>query len=321
MNPSRSLLGGVLLVLLSTAVVLGAFLVSMSQTGTSLASLRPTQTPTPNQDQSQTSPGFPTISTATPGSQPTPIVITTPTLDLGSMCVYPPSWQPVVLPPGASASDLAAQHGISLQALLAANCLVVETIPEASLVYVPPLPTQPPTPAPTETQPPPPTEPPASPIPFTPEATQAVCRPPASWVPYVIQPGDNLFRIGLAYGVSALTLQIENCLSSPDRIVAGQVIYVPNVPTRTPTRTSSPLPTRTIPPTATPSPTLTASSTTVPSPTATPPPPPSFTPTATPTATPTPSPTPTETPAPTFTPSDTPTQTPAVIPESPTPTP
>ncbi len=41
-----------------------------------------------------------------------------------------------------------------------------------------------------------------------------------------MQPGENLFRIGLRYGVSVAELRLANCLSG-DTIYAGQRIYVP----------------------------------------------------------------------------------------------
>ncbi|MCS6835650.1 MAG: LysM peptidoglycan-binding domain-containing protein [Anaerolineae bacterium] len=53
---------------------------------------------------------------------------------------------------------------------------------------------------------------------------------------YTVQPGDNLFRIALRFGVSAEALAQANALSDPSLIVAGQVLRIPStlVPSATP---------------------------------------------------------------------------------------
>lgn len=77
---------------------------------------------------------------------------------------------------------------------------------------------------------------------FTPHVTTPTtvsCSPPPGWIVYIVQPGDNLFRIGLAYNIPYQQLQQANCLAS-SFIHAGQRLYVPNVPTRTPAVTWTP---------------------------------------------------------------------------------
>lgn len=44
---------------------------------------------------------------------------------------------------------------------------------------------------------------------------------------YVVRPGDNLFRIGLKYGVSAATLAAANNIGNVNRVYAGMVLRVP----------------------------------------------------------------------------------------------
>jgi LysM repeat protein len=44
---------------------------------------------------------------------------------------------------------------------------------------------------------------------------------------YVVQPGDNLFRIGLRFGVPYQQLAAFNNISDPTRIFVGQVIFIP----------------------------------------------------------------------------------------------
>ena len=49
--------------------------------------------------------------------------------------------------------------------------------------------------------------------------------PTGSW--YIVQPCDNLYRIGLAYGLSWTTIAYHNGLYSADHIVPGQRLHIP----------------------------------------------------------------------------------------------
>jgi LysM repeat protein len=129
--------------------------------------------------------------------------------------------------------------------------------------------------------------------------TESVCNPPAGWVSYTVQPNESLNQIALKFNMTVAELQEANCMGQSVVIYPGQVIYVPNVPTRTPPRYSTRIPTRT------PSPTkrdVPHTQTPTPNPTDTPRP----SVTLSPTDTPRPSPTKTITPPPlpthTFTP-------------------
>lgn len=44
---------------------------------------------------------------------------------------------------------------------------------------------------------------------------------------YVVQPGDNLFRIALSYNMSYITLAQHNGIANPASIYVGQVIRIP----------------------------------------------------------------------------------------------
>lgn len=44
---------------------------------------------------------------------------------------------------------------------------------------------------------------------------------------HVVQPGENLFRVGLKYGVSWTVLQAINNISNPNVIYVGQIICLP----------------------------------------------------------------------------------------------
>jgi LysM repeat protein len=58
--------------------------------------------------------------------------------------------------------------------------------------------------------------PPSQPPPQAPEYTS-----------YVVKPGDNLFRIGLAYGVSWVDIAAANGIVNPNVIYPGQVLKIP----------------------------------------------------------------------------------------------
>jgi len=68
------------------------------------------------------------------------------------------------------------------------------------------------------------------------------CYTPPNWVTHVVQPGENLYRIGLKYRIDTTALQKGNCMGSSTTIIAGQQLWVPNVATSTPetTPTSTP---------------------------------------------------------------------------------
>jgi LysM repeat protein len=95
-------------------------------------------------------------------------------------------------------------------------------------------------------------------FPTTPPQPPAGCGPPASWVIYIVQPGDTLYSISRMYGVTVEQLNYANCLTSSS-IYPGQRLSVPNVAPQlpTPTTTSGPVATNTQPPPTTPLPTNT----------------------------------------------------------------
>jgi LysM repeat protein len=50
--------------------------------------------------------------------------------------------------------------------------------------------------------------------------------PPAGVTHYTVQPGDNLFRISLRFGVSMHSLIVNNHIWNPNLIYAGQVLRI-----------------------------------------------------------------------------------------------
>ncbi len=58
-------------------------------------------------------------------------------------------------------------------------------------------------------------------------ASPAKAQPPACAAYHVVRPGDNLFRIGLAYNVQWTVLAHINGIANPHRVYPGQVICYP----------------------------------------------------------------------------------------------
>lgn len=84
------------------------------------------------------------------------------------------------------------------------------------------------TPSPTQTQPPvaaTPTPTPTTSAPTTPEPTQA---PSAGETTYVVQPGDNLFRIALRCNTTVEAIASANGIANPALIYVGQELTVPS---------------------------------------------------------------------------------------------
>lgn len=72
----------------------------------------------------------------------------------------------------------------------------------------------------TSASPPPPPPTPISPNPTTTTGS-------GSEIVHIVQPGENLFRIGIQYGVDAATLAAYNGISDPTLIYVGQKIRIP----------------------------------------------------------------------------------------------
>jgi len=105
------------------------------------------------------------------------------------------------------------------------------------------------------------------------------CGAPFGWVEYYVVTGDTLFSIGLRYGVTVLELQRANCLGTSVTIQVGKLLKVPYVATAVPYLSPTPAataistieaPTVTVPP-ATEAPSVTPEPPTAEPPTAEPP--------------------------------------------------
>lgn len=141
-----------------------------------------------------------------------------------SACPPPAGWIGIVVGPADTLDSLALRYGTSAQALMQANCLTNAVLTTGTLIYVPPAAPASPSPIATLYV--------ASPFPTR---TSIPCGAPYGWVRYTVQPGDTLYHIATSYGITTDQLQRANCLGSSTTIRIGQLLWVPNLPTRTPT--------------------------------------------------------------------------------------
>ena len=170
-----------------------------------------------------------TLETELTSTPLTPAVSPSATVTLlpPTSCPPPSGWVAYVVKIGDTLESVATRYGTTPEILKEANCLIGDVLIPSTLIYVPP----------------------------TATSTYIPCGPPAGWVFYTVQSGDNLFRISLKYRVTVAKLQFANCMGASTNITVGQKLYVPNVATSTPpVYTNTPTPS-----TSTPSPSETAS--------------------------------------------------------------
>jgi LysM repeat protein len=207
MQALRQLGGGVIIAIVSVVLVLGGIFLSLAESLPAAAT--PTQLP-PTLPLSFPTPTF----TQTPGVQTTTVtemMTASPSATISvvspTACTPPTGWIRITSGAGDTVYSLAQRYKTSAENLSAANCFTTFDLAAGTLVYVPPVPT----------------------------VTVVPCGPPAGWVKaHTVQAGDNLYRIALSYGLGYPQLQRANCMGSSTKIYAGQRLWVPNIPTRTP---------------------------------------------------------------------------------------
>lgn len=238
---------GIFIALASIGLLLGGFSLSLAEgniltaTPTSAPSATKTLTPTPSptwQPVTSSVSVTPSLDSPTPSSTWTPSLTITPPPSPAN-CPPPAGWLVYFIQPGETLDGIAARYRINSADLQSANCLLTQALIPGVVLYVPPMRTQTPLP----------------------------CGAPKSWIVYYVQPGDTLFRLSLAYGISVADLQRGNCLGLSTLLHTGQLIFVPPWPPRPaaptipgpifPTSTSLPgqpsdTPPATIPPTSIP---------------------------------------------------------------------
>jgi LysM repeat protein len=136
-------------------------------------------------------------------------------------CPPPVGWGQIVIQAGDTLDSIAARYRTSKEALRSANCLLIDSLVAGTVLYAPPVAT----------------------------ITSVVCfQGVAGWAKnYTVKPGDTFFGIGFNYYTSASQLKTVNCRIS-DQIYVGEILWVPNIATRTPAPRPTPLPVNTVTP-------------------------------------------------------------------------
>ena len=236
MQSLRQVSTGIIIALVSVVLVIGGIFLSLAET------FSPLSTPTPIPPTLQLT--FPTITpslgiaqseTPTATASLAPVASQTASVTLAPIATCSPapaSWIRITLTVGDTIYSIAQRYRTTTEDLSAANCLTSLDLPVGYVLLVPPVQAT---------------------------VTAVPCGPFAGWVrAYIVQPGDNLFRIGISYGVTVTQLQRANCMGSSTTIFVGQRLWVPNIPTRTPgitvipssptaSNTSQPVPTTEVP--------------------------------------------------------------------------
>lgn len=213
MQALRQLGGGVFIAILSIILVIGGISLALAESALPSMAVDP---PTPIPPTFQPFPTFPPTqfpvtftNTATSTATHTATFTLSPTLPPAqpTVCNPPSTWVRVIIGANDTIYTLAQRYNTSEDILKNTNCLTSVELQAGSAIYVP----------------------------FVPTVVVAPCRPPAAWVrTHVVQSGDNLYRIALSYGLTYPELQRGNCMGSSITIYAGQRLWVPNIPTRTP---------------------------------------------------------------------------------------
>jgi hypothetical protein len=220
MSGLRQVVLGFLAALLSSALILGGISMALLQEETGVALALPTPTATTFTD-------GPSIEITILSGDPTRIALTpTPTETFPPpVCQPPDGWVQRAVGPDETMQSLADSFGLPVEVLAESNCLLPSSQLLGGMILSVPAPEATPTLSATPT---------ASQVsPRPPTRTQLVCGRPAGWRVYYVRHGDTLFSISQAFYTTVLALQRANCLQG-SLIHTGQLLYVPNVATRTP---------------------------------------------------------------------------------------
>ena len=216
MQGVRGFGNALLIALISIGLIIGALSISLVEF---VPEVTPTATnivfasPAPL---TATSTSTPTLTPTLGLESPTPTATTTfvNSATPPSSCQPPFGWvNQINIQPGETLDILAARYNISKEELIRANCLLSSTLVAGTKLYVPPVAAN----------------------------TSVTCsQGAAGWLKnYVVKSGDTIYAIATNHYTTAGLLKIVNCRTS-DLIFPGEMIWVPNVATRTPNPTPLP---------------------------------------------------------------------------------
>lgn len=211
MKALRQLGSGFIIGAISLLLVIGGISLALTESTTSTSPPTPSPIPTTFAVEFASPIPSPTFPPAIIPTE-TPIVLPSPTLFVPqpTACTVPSNWIPITVGANDTLYTIAERYNTTVEELNQKNCLDLQNPAPGAVIYVPAVPTK----------------------------VVVPCGPPTGWVKrHVVQPGENLFRIALSYGITYPQLQKGNCMGSSTTIFVSQVLWVPNVPTRTPTVT------------------------------------------------------------------------------------
>jgi len=198
MQAMRQMGSGIFYGLVSVMLVVGGLSLALAESYTAPSPTPTTSLPAVPQTLTSTQAG----PTALPSSTPAPSATPPPPAN----CHPPAGWILISVQPYDTLESLAARFRVAPYQLAQANCLLTNNLEPGFNIYVPPAPI------------------------FSPIS----CGAPFGWVhTYVVQLGDTLYHIAALYGTSVFELQRANCLFTMF-ITPDEVLWVPNVPTITP---------------------------------------------------------------------------------------
>jgi LysM repeat protein len=222
MQGLRGLANALVVALVSAGLIIGALSISLvefvPEAGPTADILLPS--PAPLTATSTLIPTFtPTIGLESPTPSITPTSTNTNTPP--ASCQPPFGWRQNVIQAGETLDTIAARYRVSKDELRIANCLLSENLISGTILYAPPAVT----------------------------STPVGCNPGAAgWVKaYVVKASETLYGIASNHYTTVGLLKSVNCRGS-DLILAGEILWVPNVATRTPLPTALPGITITVPP-------------------------------------------------------------------------
>ncbi|MBL8101942.1 MAG: LysM peptidoglycan-binding domain-containing protein [Anaerolineales bacterium] len=160
-------------------------------------------------------PTIPPTLTPIPGLEtPTLMVLPSSTNVLfQSTCLPPLGWGQIILQSNDTLDSLAVRYRVNRDDLKRGNCLVSDNLVAGKVLYVPPVATS---------------------------TFQSCVQGAAGWVKsYTVRPGDTFYSIATNHYSTAGLLKNVNCRTS-DIVYIGEVLWVPNVSTRTPFPTPQP---------------------------------------------------------------------------------
>jgi LysM repeat protein len=151
----------------------------------------------PTEEPTETTPQPPATATPVPATWTPTVAAATPVPTTAPTAAPSVTGETThVVPAGETVFQIALQYGTTVEAIVQANGIVDATQIYAGQVLTIPAGTQP-------------------------------TQPPTTATTHVVQPGENLFRIALRYGLSYQRLAEYNGITDPSSIYVGQVLQIP----------------------------------------------------------------------------------------------